>query len=313
VEKMIMKLVRNKKLLYALAFSALFLPCTTLASSVYVDTSHPDFFVGDTILFSVRVDSENKDVNVVEGSVLLDYPAGSVSLVGINVSGSKFPLWPGKPFPLENNTGISFAGGSPGGLNSKDAVVFNFVLKLQEAGKVTLTPSNLSVYLHDGKGTKDVATAKSLVIDVLPKKGDMQLVDDLSKLTSSDTTPPEPFEISSGQVSSVFDGKRFLSFNAVDTQSGISHYEVTEAGLLPVRSSDTYVLQEQNKSVQVKILAYDLAGNKRESTYSYTYSPTSIPVSAPSVIGYVVLVLVLISVVAFVLYKKRKKNDLAQK
>ena len=46
-----------------LVFSAIFLPYSVFASNVYIDTSHPDFFVGDTIMFSVRVDSENKNIN----------------------------------------------------------------------------------------------------------------------------------------------------------------------------------------------------------------------------------------------------------
>src|SRR3989344_8775839 len=131
-----------------LIFTFSIFPLFVFASNVYIDTSHSNFFVGDTIILSVRVDSENKNINVVEGSVLLDYLAESVSLIDINTADSKFSLWPGKPLPSESNTSISFAGGSPGGLNSKDAIIFNIVLKLQKVGQVTLTPNNFSVYLH---------------------------------------------------------------------------------------------------------------------------------------------------------------------
>ena len=122
------KIISNKKIYFLLVFSAIFLPYSAFASNVYIDTSHPDFFVGDTIMFSVRVDSENKNINAAEGSVLLDYLTESVSLIDINTSGSKFSLWPGKPLPSESNTSISFAGGSPGGFSSKDAIIFNIVL-----------------------------------------------------------------------------------------------------------------------------------------------------------------------------------------
>src|SRR3989338_10559720 len=113
-------IMTNKNILLIFTLVAFFLPYSVFASNVYIDTSHPDFFAGDTIMFSVRVDSENKNINAVEGSILLDYLAGSASLTDINTAGSKFSLWPGKPLPSESNTRISFVGGTPDGLNSKD-------------------------------------------------------------------------------------------------------------------------------------------------------------------------------------------------
>ena len=290
--------ISNKKIYIILLWSALFLPSSVFASNVYIDTNHSDFFVGDTIMFSVHVDSENKNINAVEGSVRLDYGAESVSFIDINTAGSIFSLWPGKPLPSVDNTSISFAGGTTLDLNSKDAIIFNIVLKLQKVGQVTLTPNNFSVYLHDGKGTKDEVSVKNLVIDVLPKKLDSQSVDDWNNLTSNDKTPPEPFEIYLGQEESVFDGKKFLSFNTTDTQSGIAYYEVTEGRSPSVQSSGTYILREQNKSVKVAIIAYDSAGNARKSLYSYTYSPAPYTLSYLSIIIFVVLILV------FVIYKR---------
>jgi len=279
-------------------------PYSAFASNVYIDTSHSDFFVGDTILFSVRVDSLNKNINAVEGSVMLDDVTGSVSLIDINTSGSKFSLWPLEPLPSDDNTSISFAGGTPLGLNSKNTIIFNIVLKLQKEGHVTLAPNDFSVYLHDGKGTKDEVHVKNLVIDVLPKKPDAQSVDDWNNITSNDTTPPQPFEIYLGQEGSVFDGKKFLSFSTTDEQSSVAYYEVIEGDLPPVQSSGTYILQEQHTSAKVTIIAYDSAGNARESIYSYIYSPTPYTVSYPRIIIMVIIIILLIFV--FVIYKKRR-------
>lgn len=289
-----MKKLFNTKIYLTLAFSAIFLPCSVFASTLYVDTNHSEFFVGDTVIFNVRVDSQNKTINAVEGNTMLNYSTDSVSLAGINTSGSGFSLWPSKPLPSIDNTNISFAGGSPGGLNSKDAIIFNIVLKLQKAGQIILTPSNVAVYLNDGKGTKDRVGVKGLVINVAPAKS-TQSVDDLNSLISSDKTPPEPFKIYLGQMESVFDGRKFLSFNTTDKQSDIAYYEVRENGLPPVRSSDTYVLQEQNKSVKVTIVAYDSAGNARKSTYSSTRFNVSYPI-----------IIVVLLILGFVVYKKRK-------
>ncbi|MEN9405545.1 MAG: hypothetical protein RLY47_504 [Candidatus Parcubacteria bacterium] len=293
-----MKTVSSKKTYFILVWSALFLPCSVFASTVYLDTSHSDFFVGDTVMVNVRIDSENKNINAVEGNVLLDYSPESASLIDINTSGSTFSLWPGKPLPSASNTSISFAGGSPGGLLSKDAIVFNIVLKLQKAGKVTLTPNDLSVYLNDGKGTKDEVRGKNVVIDVLPQKTDSESIDDWSGVILNDTTPPEPFKIYLGQEGSVFDGKKFLSFNAIDEQSGIAYYEVMENDLPQVRSGTTYVLQEQDKPVKATVIAYDSAGNSRKSTYS----------SAPYTISYPVIILLVVLILGWIAYKKRKRS-----
>src|SRR3989344_2411369 len=216
MEKSKLKMIIQNPKFYILIFTFSIFPYSVFSSNVYIDTRHPDFFVGDTIIFSVRVDSENKNINAVEGSVMLDYLAESVSLIDINTAGSKLSLWPGKPLPSESNTSISFAGGTPGGFNSTDAIIFNIVLKLQKVGRITLAPDNFSVYLHDGKGTKDEISVKNLVIDVLPKKLDSRPRDDWNNLTSNDKTPPEPFEIYLGQDGSVFDGKKFLSFSTTD-------------------------------------------------------------------------------------------------
>ncbi|MEK7185458.1 MAG: hypothetical protein AAB726_02445 [Patescibacteria group bacterium] len=298
-----MKLLSNKNIffiLFILVFSAIFLPGSVFASSVYIDTSHSDFFVGDTIVFSILVDSENKNINAVEGGVLLNNLTESASLVDINTSGSALSLWPGKPLPSDSNASISFAGGSPSGLNSKNAIIFNIVLKLKKEGQITLTPDNLSVYLNDGKGTKDSTTVENLVVNVLPSKSNSQTIDDLGDLISNDKTPPEPFEIYLGQEGSVFDGKKFLSFSTTDSQSGINYYEVIEGGLSPVRSSGTYVLQEQNKSVKVTIVAYDSAGNARKSTYGS--EPYNLSYLDLAIIIFVLMILV------FVVYKIRRKR-----
>ena len=296
-----MKILSNKKICSVLVFSAILLPGLSLASSVYIDTNHSEFFVGDTILFSVRIDSEGKNINAVEGEVLLDHAVDAASLTDINTSGSTFTLWPNKPLPSERNARISFAGGVPGGFVSKDAIVFNVVLKLHKTGQIALSPDNIEVYLNDGKGTKDEVGVKDLIVNVLPRTSGAKAADDWSNIVLNDKTPPEPFEVYVGQEDSVFDGKKFLSFSSTDEQSDISYYEVIEGDLLPVRSSDTYVLQEQNKPVKVMVIAYDSAGNARESLYS----PVSYTV-AYFVIGAFIGILLLILFLVVVFKKMRK-------
>lgn len=291
-----MKMLYNKTIFFILAFGTIFLPGPTLASSVYIYTDHSEFFEGATILFSVRIDSEGKNINAIEGEVLLDHEADVASLANINTSGSIFSLWPEKPLPSEHNTRISFAGGAPGGFTSKDTIIFNFVLRLNKIGQIALSPSNIAAYINDGKGTKDDVRVRDLVINVLPNKSSAKAIDDWSTIFSNDKTAPDPFEIYAGQEDSVFDGKKFLSFNTTDGQSGISYYEVIENGLPPARSSNTYVLQEQSKPVKVTVIAYDAAGNSRESVYNS--APYAVPYPAILVFIGIILFIILL-VVAF--------------
>ena len=314
--KLQIKIQNNGNLYLGLRFcllviGAMFLPSLSLASSVYIDTGHSEFFVGDTILFNVRVDSENKDINAVEGEILLDHAVDAVSLSDINTSGSTFSLWPSKPLPSLRNARISFAGGSPGGFVSKDAIVFNVVLKLQETGQVALSPNNIEVYLNDGKGTKDEVHVKDLIIDILPRKSGAEVVDDWGHIVSNDMTPPEPFEIYVGQEDSVFDGKKFLSFSTTDAQSGISYYEVIESGLPPIRSNETYILQEQNIPTTVVVRAYDSAGNMRQSVYPPPTTKTMTETTSYSltfIVAGIVVFLILLAVTVVVFRKLRKKR-----
>ena len=253
----------NKKIYSILVFSTFLLPGSVLASSVYIDTNHSEFFAGDTILFSVRIDSESKDINAVEGEVLLDHAADGASLTDINTAGSKFSLWPGNPLPSEHNTRISFAGGAPGGFVSKDAIVFNVVLKLHKTGQIALSPNNIEVYLNDGKGTKDEVRVKDLIVNVLPKISDAQSADDWSTIISNDKTAPEPFEITIGKDLSIFDNQYFISFFTTDAESGVAYYEVQEGERDFLRTESPYLLQDQSLKNLIKIKAIDKAGNER--------------------------------------------------
>ncbi|OGZ61127.1 MAG: hypothetical protein A2919_01210 [Candidatus Spechtbacteria bacterium RIFCSPLOWO2_01_FULL_43_12] len=79
-----------------------------------------------------------------------------------------------------------------------------------------------------------------------------------------DNTPPEPFEPVLGQEEDVFDGKIFLSFTTEDKVSGVSYWEVYEGEDRYVARSP-YILQNQDYEGDIKVVAVDKAGNKREA------------------------------------------------
>lgn len=264
MEEIIVKKILNKKInCFLLALSAVVLPHSVFASTMYIDTDRSDFFVGDTVLFRVRVDSENKNINVVEGNILLNDSTGAVSLANMNTAGSLFSLWPNKPLPSENNTSISFVGGSPRGLIANDAIVFNMALKLQKEGQVTLSPRNIEVYLNDGQGTKDKVSVRDFTITVAPGMDGVPVTDDLGLILAKDKTPPASFEPTLGKDPSLFENRSFLSFFTTDVGSGIAYYEVQEGDGAFVQVESPYVLQDQSLRSLIRVKAVDRAGNEK--------------------------------------------------
>ena len=302
-----MKTLSNKKYIFILVFSAIFLPYSVFASNVYIDTSHPDFFVGDTIMFSVRVDSENKNINVVEGSVLLDYLAESVSLIDINTAGSKFSLWPGKPLPSASNTSISFAGGAPGGLNSKDAIIFNIVLKLQKVGQITLTPNNFSIYLNDGKGTQINPRLRPLSLNISERPVEIPVKNEWQDLVKKDKTPPEFVEAIINRDPYIFNNQYFVSFFATDKDSGIAYYEIKEGSRDFVRTESPYLLQDQSLKSIIQIKAVDKAGNESITKAEIAILPASF---YKNILFWIItlLIVVLIFYVLRLILKRRKTS-----
>lgn len=297
------KLFSKKVYFYLLALSALLLPHAVFASTVYLDTDRSNFFVGDTVLVKVHVNSESKNINIVEGEVFLDYPAGAVSFIDLNTAGSKFSLWPSKPFPSEDNTSISFVGGAPGGLTSKDAIVFNIVLKLQKAGQITLSPKNIGVYLNDGKGAKDAVSVKDLVINVLPKTSDAQSADDWRAVISNDKTAPQSFEIILGKDPSLFDNQYFISFFTTDAESGVAYYEVQEGKSAFVQAESPYLLKDQSLSGRILVKAVDKAGNARVAKLRPSDSPIAPIPFDKNILPWISVISLIVLAVVYILWK----------
>jgi len=293
-----MKIILNKKIyLFTIAFM-LYMPNITNAASIYFDSDQNEFFVGDTIILNVRLDTQDKNINVIEGDININCLDKQISLSDISISDSVFSLWPRKPSISLDSKIISFTGGVPDGVNSKNATIFKIILNLKETGKIVFKPNNISVYLNDGNGSKDNISLQDFEINVLPKPTDYKSYDVWQETLNNDHTSPEGFKIYFGQDDSVYDGKKFLYFNAVDKTSDIKYYEVQEGDLDSVRSGSTYVIQEQEKQNKIKVTAYDLSGNAKTETYD--------PNKKSSIFWYVTIVL--IAIISFSVFILKKKN-----
>ncbi len=278
------------------------IPNAVSAATVYLESSRDSVSVGDTFIVSVKMNSDGEVLNTVEGDISLSFSDKNVSISEFSLANSSFGVWPRTPSLSSNGKTVSFVGGVPGGFSIEGATLFSIVVEANKEGEVVFAPQGLSVFLNDGAGTKTQVTAKPLKLQVSSKNQNGTERNDWAAVVSSDTKPPEDFIVVLGQDDSLFEGKKFAFFSAVDNQSGIDHYEVSENGQASVRSGSTYVLQDQSDNVKLRVVAIDKAGNTKTANF-----PTSDnkPISWVSII----VVLVLILGIRFVYRKwKQKKN-----
>lgn len=289
-----------------LALSAV--PQSVLAATTYLETTKSTMAVGDTAVLTLRVNTEGTSVNTVEGDVLIGPTDGIVEVEEFSLASSAFGLWPRTPSLSKDGKTASFVGGTPGGFNAEGAVVLKIIVKATKVGSVTVSPQNVVLFANDGNGTRMPAPGSSITLQVGPETT-APPSNDWKGILSSDTVPPEDFSIVIGHDPSVFDDKTFAFFSAIDNQSGISYYEVSEDGAPAVRSGSTYVLINQSGTATLEVTAVDKAGNRKIAQYPAAESSgevvPAVPAKSvpwPAAVGVVLLMVAIVAI-----YKKMKK------
>lgn len=236
---------------------------TVDALSVYVEKPSGVVQVGDTVVIKVHLDTEEKEINALEGTVSL---SGDIRVDAIHTGGSVFTLWP--LAPVFKNQQISFVGGTPSSVFGGRLNVFTIAFTPQKTGIVTFDVSRLIGYLADGTGTPVASYSKNITIfSVAEKINDSR--NDLKSILENDTNPPQKFSIEYTKDPSVYDGKVFLSFYTTDAESGVQKYEVIEEGKTYMVTDNVYVLKNQNLEGDVTVVATDTAGNTRSEHITF--------------------------------------------
>jgi hypothetical protein len=246
-----------------------FFPSFANAANIYFETTKNTVSTGDIFIVSAKIDSKGIEINSVEGDFVLELNNNNSLVVNdFSLAKSIFSLWPRTPSLSKDGNTISFVGGVPGGFDLDNAILFNIILQADKEGDIKISPKNIAVFANDGNGTRIPTEVSSLDIKVLSKNESIASSNEWATLVAGDKTNPEKFDIVIGKDSSLFDGRRFAFFTAVDNQSGISYYEVSENGSPAIRSGSMYVLQNQGEEdVDLRVVAYDKAGNKTDSIY----------------------------------------------
>ncbi len=277
-------------------------PTGVSAAVVYLQSSRSTISVGDTVIVQVKINAEGQTINTVESDVALKSGGSDVQVKEFSLANSIFGLWPRTPSLSQDKTDVSFVGGVPGGFNIEGATMFNIILQANKVGTVTISPKNTIAFANDGKGTKLPVKTQDLVIKIVAKKPGATSMNDWNSLVAQDTIPPNDFIIVPGQDPSMFGGNKFVFFSAVDNQSGISYYDVSENGHPAVRSGSTYVLQNQTGDTSLTVTAYDKADNKKTEAY---VSKNEIKNTTH---WFSIIVTLCVLGVLWMVYKKRKNN-----
>lgn len=240
-----------------------FMPSRSSAAFIY-SSSENMTSKGDTAIINVFLNTESELINSLDGSIILsDNYGGNFEVKDISLVGSSFSIWPRSP-SLEEGHKIYFVGGVPGGINNERALLFKIIVKINESGDFSIKPDTVTAYLNDGLATQRNITSKDSVISINQPNGSP--IDRWQEIISNDNIAPEPFKIDLIKDSNLFDGKKFISFESFDLQSGIDHYEVKEGDYPSVRTGTNYILINQKGDPKIIVTAYDKAGNFQVST-----------------------------------------------
>ena len=265
---MVNKKINFNKIKYTITASLfllgfILLPKISFAATITA-SSTSSIFAGDTSVIDVYLNTENQDINSIDGSISLkDDHGGNFEVKDISLVNSSFTMWPRKP-SLEDGHKIYFVGGIPGGVKGDRLLLFKIIVKVNESGNFSINPNGLVAYLNDGLGTDVKIIKDSSVISVGASKGSPK--DSWFEIISNDDVPPEPFEITITQDENLFDGRKFAYFETTDSGSGIDYYEIREGGNPNVRTGTSYVLINQEKDLNLVVTAFDKAGNFQVST-----------------------------------------------
>lgn len=294
----------NKKIFLKIilfAFVIVAISFHSKASAVYIySKSTNETNMGDTIVINVLLNTEGKQINSIDGDISFSYQeTGDFSIEDINLASSSFTVWLKKPV-LDGKGSIHFVGGVPGGVIGENLLIFKVAVKFSSPGSFIIFPNGMNAYLNDGLGTAIKITGSSSIVNISNKKNFTR--NELKDIVSSDQIPPESFIIDLRQDRNAFDGKKFISFQTTDNESGVDHYEVREGSNPIVISDNYYILKDQRGMMKITVFAYDKAGNITSSVYNPAFRALSY--------YYLSIVVALVLIILIIFYKiKKSKNE----
>jgi hypothetical protein len=295
--------IKKIKIIFLLStFFFLFSAYCASAQSLSLTSAKNSYNFGDSFSVSLSIDTGGKIVNTISGAI--NIPADKFQILETRYGNSIISLWVERPTINSGAGAITFAGGVPGGFGGSNGPILSFSLKAKKAGSGTASLEGIKVLLNDGLGTelknislktltltiKEPPPAPKAEEKVLPKPEEEKPVEEVY-LPLPDTTPPESFIPLVSRNQSVADNKYFVSFFAVDKDTGISRYEIMEKPLILsyitskfdtpfLQGESPYVLKGQWWSYKVIVRVYDQAENYTDEDVIKPFHPVVLVIFA---------------------------------
>ena len=247
-----------------LVLSLFLLPIVSFGAVVSVESRGVLPSVGDTAIFDVYLNTEGQTINTVDGSIKI-IDQDRLALQNYFVANSILSLWPTSPTFNSKDRGVSFVGGTPGGVKTSHGLLFSLVFSAKSSGDIVFRPQKTVIYSNEAKATSIIAENKDLSFSI-SENGNVVTKNNWQELIEKDKTSPQPFTVTLNQDPNLFEGQKFISFTTSDDGTGIAYYEVREGNFPPEKAETQYVLQDQQKIEKIEVIAYDRAGNKRIGT-----------------------------------------------
>lgn len=209
---------------------------------------------GQKVEISISLDTQNVDINALEGDLLL--PSG-ISVVDVLDASEVISFWLEKPASKENK--IHFSGMTPGGFKGQ-GILFRALVIADKNQKADFSLANLQVLLNDGQGTATVADSNILTVDFVSEASSSY---EAVEVTVSDHEMPESFTPMISRLDQIEPGIFFLVFDTQDKGTGIDHYEVREGWRLYESAESPYRLKNQKLNDDIYVKVFDKAGNQR--------------------------------------------------
>jgi hypothetical protein len=253
------------------------------AAKIIFSPSNYKKLVGDKFTVDVMVDTQGQVDNALDLTIL--YPK-LLEVQSVSKKSSVISLWINEP--SFNGDAIFLTGGRPGGFKTGRGQIARITFKARAIGQggLGLGPSSM-VLINDGKGSSATLQLSKNTLSVLPRSKNKKAAEiDLALVapeedSRQDTQEPDKFQINISREPEIFDGKYFISFFTQDsapdkneTSSGVDHYEIKEGEGVFKYAQSPYLLSDQSLHSVVRIRAYDVAGNWRESIYPGLFKRT---------------------------------------
>ncbi len=154
--------------LILIAFFAFTAAHETHAATMFLSNDGGIAHMGDGVLMTVRISSEESGFNAAQGTIT--FPTNILEAVSISTSPSAFTFWIEEP-SFSNETGkIQFLGGDTSGLTGKALPIITVVFKIKGLGDANVVITDGAITASDGSGTNILSEMKGIKISALSKE-----------------------------------------------------------------------------------------------------------------------------------------------